>query len=434
MITETSACCFAVLLGAAACRQPNAVALDDRPPGSARPAETTFEALDVPVINAARGELYRGESRPQVVWTGSEAAFLYTSADQETERLGIGRLGSDGKELDRRPVAFETERHAAPSPDREVNGSIYPRWVGGQVASIYNTKLADRWIKVSPNGAVRAVRAVELDEEGRRVLATDGAMNAAGGFAVQSRLRDLESGEQNPQRLELYGATAQHVASVSLDCDTVDNITATDWGYALSCEAPFSPTAPPDAPTSAVLGIRDGKVAWTVSGLAAARFRSLGTDGERVLIVESGLNYPMTTMTRMLDRDGLAEGAAFTAQPHLMQEAQLMIRTREPMIWTGKEFATFVGRLLIRYASDGRPLGEWEVEPRCNREFEITGLAWTGAAYLVVGDWDWRKCTDRRLKHSGEPMTDDDRLYPLAPGLTWDPATDAIQSPGRGHG
>ncbi len=413
--------CGLTMIGATACKPPTAVGPDDKVSGSATPAGPTHHALDVPVINASRGDAFLGASGPLVAWTGTEAAFLYTTSDDLTERLWVGRMDGHGKVLDRRPVALESGRRAAPQPDREVDAMLYPRWVDGTLASIFNTRVGDQWIKVAPDGTVHAAEPLH-QETGRRLLGTDGAMHSSGRFAVWS----LGDGEAT--HLELYDARAQHVGAVPLDCDTVDNITATDWGYAVSCDGPYSP-GEPEAPTSAVLGIRGGKVAWTFGGLPAGRSRSLGSDGQRVLIVESGLSYPVTVKTQVLDGEGRTEAAPTTTQSRALQTAEATVRTREPMIWTGQEFATFVGRLLVRYASDGRPLGEWEVEPRCNRAFEITGLAWTGVAYLVVGAWSWTECIDRRLKHYGMPITDADRLHPLAPGLIWDPATDAVAPP-----
>jgi len=378
---------------------------DDRPTGSATPAGPTHEALDVPVINASRGEDFLGASSwPLVVWTGTEAAFLYTTPGRLMERLWVGRMDGRGKVLDRRKVAL----------DREVDSSLYPAWVDGTIAAVHATGLTNHWIEVVPDGRVRGIEQLR-EEKDQHVRGTLGAMHASGRFAVASFFGEVERNKPNRQQLELYDARAKHIGAVPLDCGIVGDIVATDWGYAVFCH----PNT--DAHTSKVLGIRDGKVEWTFGGLPARRAMSLGSDGQRVLIIfftesDSELTYPV--MTQLLDRDGRPEAPPITTLSHVPQ-------TREPMIWTGKEFATFDEFRLIRYASDGRPLGVWEVEPRCNRDFQITSLAWTGSAYLVLGGWGWSACYDGY----GRVTTDEDREYPLAPGLIWDPATDAIEPP-----
>lgn len=69
-------------------------------------------------------------------------------------------------------------------------------------------------------------------------------------------------------------------------------------------------------------------------------------------------------------------------------------------------------------------VGIWDVEPQCNREFHATTLLWTGAQYMVIGDWGWRTCPAPLRPDAGLPAA-----HPLAPGLRWDPATDAIEPP-----
>lgn len=396
-----NACCLAIV-GLAACKPPTSVVPEDNPSGSATPAVPTHEALDVPVINAARGEDFLGTLGPQVVWTGTEAALLYKEPGWMAP-LWVGQMDGRGTLLDRRRVA----------PDRRVGENLYPVWVDGTVAAVFTTELTHDWIRIGLNGTVRAAAPLSM-RNGRSIDGASGVMHASGRFAVLSYVP--ARGPRDQQALELHDSRGRHIGSVPL-CEFVGDVTATDWGYAAECIGPFSPDQP-DAPTSKVLGIRGDKIAWELGGLPSGRYRTLGSDGQRVLLVSAagkGGAYPVTT--QVLDRDGSPEAAPITTQSYAPESSG-------PLIWTGKEFATIAGPNLIRYASDGRPLGVWRLEPRCDRAFSATGLAWTGTAYLVLGSWTWTECIDQSRDHY-----DDEHFYPQPDGLTWDPATDAIVPP-----
>lgn len=398
--------CLLALTGVCACKPQGG----DDPQGPRHPTGPTHEPMDVRVINASRVQEFRGASPTDIVWTGTEAALVFTSAGSLMERLWVGRMDGNGKLLEQRQVEL----------DREVSGHVYPRWVDGAIASVYNTGLTDHWIRVSLDGKVLGIEQIPEGQD-QHVSSHKGDMHPTGRFLMSSFFGDVEQGKTNPVQLDFFDGNAKLAGSLPVDCDFVGDIVATNWGYAFACEGSFS-IHDPNARTTKILGVRDLKIAWTFAGLPSGRKLSLGSDGERILLVhdteeENGTHYPVTT--QVLDREGRAEAAPVITEGRAPEP-------RAPMIWTGKEFATYdEGQLFMRYASDGRPLGVWEVEPRCNRDFRITGLTWTGVAYLIVGSWGWDGC----YHMTEEPITDEDRLHPLPLGLTWDPAADELEPP-----
>lgn len=373
------------------------------------PYTVTQEADDVRVVNASRGEEFRGASVTQLAWTGTEAMMVYTSPGSLMEHLWIGRMDKDGKVLDRRPVQLE----------REVSGRLYPQWADGAVVSVYGTGLTHHWIAVVPDGRVQEIKQLE-QRAGQHFLGSWGAVHKSGRFAIASFLGDFVADEPKRNQIELYDRDGVLGASVPVSCEFVGDIAATDWGYVAQCEGKFDP-GHRDALTTRILGIRDGIIAWESEGLPAGRGLSLGSDGNRTLAIyvtdsSSGSTYPVTTL--VIDGEGHTIGTPRTSVSRAPEPLA-------PVIWTGREFASFDRNLLMRYASDGRPLGVWEVEPRCNRDFEIGDVAWTGSAYLVVGSWGWDGC----YLMTNEVITDGEREYPLPRGLQWDLASDSLEPP-----
>ena len=156
----------------------------------------------------------------------------------------------------------------------------------------------------------------------------------------------------------------------------------------------------------------------------------MGSDGERTLLVyEDAPGYGRMATDTLNGSDTAVRIELLDAAGKVLTSSVVSsIAPRLParnLLWTGTEYAAVNERWIYRYSADGHEVGVWDLEPRCTRDFHATGLAWTGASYLVTGFFFWNTCLD----FGGRPLRDEDRLKLVAPGLRWDPAADALQPP-----
>lgn len=368
------------------------------------------EPLDVPVINASRGEL--GPTSP--VWTGSEAVFF-------TPSLWVGRMDAEGRELGRAQLPIEGT----------VSMETYPVWRDGTISAVFETYPPGpggpkaRWISARPDGTL--VSDVPLEAaSGWVVLSQSGVVR--GDELLLSTALDQGvkmSREPFPFGMATFDLSGHRKSSVPFaDCEVPGGIVGTSWGYVVTCHYDRFVRDEHYKPRPArVVGFRDGREAWAHEVPAGAQV-TLGSDGQQTLILyktEEGMALDVDDVAKLelLDADGRLLRTTTTS-------TMLPEEYRRPLVWTGKEYAAVSGRWIYRYSGDGEVIGVWTLEPQCRRSFQATGLAWTGTAYLVTGGWGWQSCMDG----FGKVRTDESYLVkPLAPGLRWDPAADALEAP-----
>jgi len=376
-----------------------------KPPPSPPPAAALpHEPIDVPVFNAARSEELQRLGPARAVWTGSEAVYVSLGVTS----LWLGRIDVQGRQL---AEAIEVPL------GHPVSGGSAPTWVDGTIAAVYRVGERSHWIRVRPSGEV--VVDQELESEAGWFLAyAEVAYAGAAGFALVAR----PTAGDGATRLVPFGLDGQRLGvSVDLGCSTPYALTGLTNGVAFACRAPSPGSTKEEDGFVAV--VQQGKTMWR-HAVRPGGHLVLGTDGTRVLATyEDDPTGPdafedphIPVRVDLLGPTGALESS--TVVPSVPPEL------RAQVIWTGNEFATASDRWLFRYGRDGTPVGIWDVEPQCNREFHATTLLWTGAQYLVIGDWGWRTCPAPLRPDAGPPTA-----HPLAPGLRWDPATDAIESP-----
>ncbi len=383
----------------------------------------THAPLDVPIVNASRGEAFLGARWTHVVWTGTEAVFFETTPGRLMSNLWVGRMDAQGHELSRVQVPL----------DHEVDVGSYPVWVDGTIAAVFSSYLTSHWIRVRPDGTL--VADVKLTSRpGWRLYATHAALGDTG-LAVQA---SIDHGQElvddlGPLAIDAFDIAGRRGPSAELrDCRWVSSSVITSWGVVVQCANTQRIT---DAggprfvshPTT-ILGLRGGREIWRHE-LPTASLVTLGSDGERTLLVyEVERRHGVVTDT--------LNGSDSTVRIELLDDAGKVLTSsvvssiapdlrEQNLLWTGTEYAAVRERWIYRYSADGHEVGVWDLEPRCTRDFHATGLAWTGASYLVTGYFFWNTCVDI----GGRPIGDDDRLKLVAPGLRWDPAADALQPP-----
>ncbi len=360
----------------------------------------------MPVINASRGEEFQRLGPGRVVWTGSEAV----SVSLGPTSLWLVRLDVQGRQL-AEPIEVPL--------GHPVSASVHPTWVDGTIAAVYAAGEHSRWIRVRPTGEVVVDQELE-SEAGWFLSPATVAYAGNAGFALVV----LPDAGEASARLVRFGLDGQRLgASVDLGCSIPYALTGLTNGVAFACRAP-SPGSTKEA-DGFVAVVQQGKTMWRHTVRPGGHL-VLGTDGTRVLATyEDAPTGPdafeaphIPVRVDLLGPTGALESS--TVVPSVPPELGAQV------IWTGNEFATASDRWIFRYGRDGTPVGSWDVEPQCNREFHATTLLWTGAQYLVIGDWGWRSCPAPLGRDAG---TDADRVQPLAPGLRWDPATDALEPP-----
>ncbi len=372
------------------------------PPAVAPP----HEPIDVPVVNASRSAELQRLGVGRAVWTGSEVL----SVSLGTTSLWLIRLDAEGHQL------------AAPIEvplGHPVAAGSHPTWVDGTIAAVYEARERSRWIRVRPSGEVVVDR--ELDVNNDWFLSDNVvAQLGAAGFAVVEHPRTGDGS----RRLVWFDLAGQRQgAPVDLGCSIPYALTGLTNGVAFACRTPLPGSTKEEDGFVAL--VQQGKTSWR-HAVRPGGHLVLGTDGTRVLATyEDDPNGPkaysdphIPARVDLLGPTGALESS--TVVPSVAPEIGAQV------IWTGNEFATVSDRWIFRYGRDGKLVGVWDVEPRCNRVFHASSLLWTGAQYVVVGDWGWQNCPAPLGNDVG---TDADRIHPLAPGLRWDPATDAIEPP-----
>lgn len=375
------------------------------PPSPPLTAAPLHEPIDVPVVNASRSEELQRLGLGRAVRTGSEVV----SVSLGTTSLWLVRLDVEGRKL--------AEPIEVPLGHPIAAGS-HPTWIDGTIAAVYEAGERSRWIRVRPSGEVVVDK--ELESEAGWLL-DDAAVAYAGlaGFAVVAR----PTAGEGTARLVSFGLDGQRIGDAAdLGCSMPYALTGLTNGVAFACRAPSGSTKEEDG---FVALVQQGKTMWR-HRVRPGGHLVLGTDGTRVLATyeddpagpELYADPHIPARVDLLGPTGTLESS--TVVPSVAPEM------RAQVIWTGNEFATVSDHWIFRYGRDGKLVGVWDVEPRCNRVFQASSLLWTGAQYVVVGDWGWQNCTAPLGDDVG---TDAARVHPLAPGLRWDPATDAIEPP-----
>ncbi len=372
------------------------------PPAAAPP----HEPIDVPVVNASRSEELQRLGPGRAVWTGSEIV----SVSLGTTSLWLVRLDVEGRQL--------AEPLEVPL-GHQVSVGSHPTWVDGTIAGVYEAGELNRWIRVRPSGEVVVDRELE-NEAGWFLYDAEIAYAGLAGFALIER---PTAGERTA-RLVSFGLDGQRIgAPVDLGCSIPYALTGLTKGVAFACRAP-SPGSTKEEDGFVAL-VQQGKTVWR-HGVRPGGHLVLGSDGTRVLA-----SYEDDPAGPELYADPHIPARVDLLGPTGALESSTVVPSEAPemgaqVVWTGNEFATASDRWIFRYGRDGKLVGIWDVEPRCKREFHAASLIWTGAQYVVVGDWGWQRCPAPPGRDIG---TDADRIHPLAPGLRWDPATDAIEPP-----